>query len=67
MGFAEWGWDVTNGAGAVLRCLPMFARQIVLASDGVMGRLPDEEMSPDEAEGMEARLREEAAKFGRRQ
>jgi hypothetical protein len=62
-GFAEYDWDVTTEAGGVLRCLPMFARQIVLTTEGIMGRLPDEELSPDEEAGIEAKLRADAAKF----
>lgn len=62
-GFDDYGWDVTDGAGAVLRCLTLFSRQIVLASKGIRGRLPDEGLSEEEEEGIEARLRAEAAKF----
>lgn len=62
-GFAEYDWDVTTEAGGVLRCLPMFARQIVLTTEGIIGRLPDEELSPVEEAGIEAKLRADAARF----
>lgn len=65
-GFAEYDWDVTTEAGGVLRCLPMFARQIVLTTRGILGRLPDEELSAAEEAQIEAKLQADAAKFSRR-
>jgi hypothetical protein len=37
----------------------------VLTTEGIMGRLPDEELSPVEEAGIEAQLRADAAKFNR--
>lgn len=38
--WAGLGWDVTDGAGATLPSLGHFERQMVCATNGVLGRLP---------------------------
>lgn len=43
------GWDVTDGLGKVLGYLTHFDRQIICASKGLKGRLPNEEPSDEEA------------------
>ena len=47
--WAVRGWDVTDGTGETLLCLPYFERQMICANTGLKGRLPDAEMSDQEA------------------
>jgi hypothetical protein len=62
-GFEELGFDVGDGAGGVLRCLPLFRRQIIAVVECGLGRLPDDDLSEREQDAMERRLRDEAAWF----
>lgn len=45
---ALMGWDVTDGTGNILNSLGQFQRQIICASKGMRGRLPDAEMTDEE-------------------
>jgi hypothetical protein len=63
------GWDVTDGAGERLRCLPYLARQMVCATKGLKGRLPDAAATDsdvaEQAEKWGDSLAAEAARFKR--
>lgn len=63
--FREYGWGISDGEAGVLRCFPFFARQIILVMEGVIGRLPDEDMSGHEVEALHAKLQAQVEEFKR--
>lgn len=46
--WAAHGWDVTDGEGETLYCLPDFSFQMAVATLGLLGRLPDAERPAEE-------------------
>jgi hypothetical protein len=66
---ASLGWDLCDAAGEPLLALPYLVTQIMCATDGKAGRLPDAPISDEEVEARskdwEAQIKAEAAKFKR--
>jgi hypothetical protein len=58
---SELGWDVTDGQGEDLRCLPYFHRQIVCVAEELLGPSPN--ISGVSNEVWQERLTDEVAKW----
>ena len=63
----DLGWDVLRADGRPMRALEFLGRQIVAATMGLAGHLPDEvvELTMEAQQGIEAKLLADAAKFRR--
>lgn len=63
--WAELDWDVNDAAGRPLLALGFFYRQIIAVEWGLCGHLLGEavDLSPADAQELEARLQAEAARF----